>query len=241
MPGAPAHGKGQNRPCPEIDLAIVGDLHGRADLLASMLKLLERRAPDAKKIFVGDYIDRGPHSKETIEILRGLADAEFLCGNHEVMLLEFLDDPISFGGRWLRNGGTATLASYGISLDMEANAVEIQAARDQLKSHLSDGTEQWLRALPLSYASGNMVVTHAGPDPSQPIQGQQDDVFLWGHQRFLRDARTDGIWVAHGHWIRPKPECANGRIAIDTGAWKSDKLTAALASPGGTVKFVTAR
>ncbi|MEE9387851.1 MAG: metallophosphoesterase [Paracoccaceae bacterium] len=227
-------------PCPETPVAVIGDIHGRADLLNALLAVLAKQAPGHHMIFVGDYVDRGPDSAAVIEKLRTIRNATCLCGNHEMMMLEFLDDPIAKGGRWLRNGGIATLNSYGITL-ADNSSTDIIAASTQLRTRLADGTENWLRALTVSWQSGNLLVTHAGPDPAQPIPGQEDDVFLWGHKRFLRDPRHDGIWVAHGHWARKAATVADGRIGVDTGAWSSGILTAALITPDGDVNFVDSR
>lgn len=226
---------------PRVDepVAVVGDIHGRLDLLDLLLDKLAQQASDAKLIFVGDYVDRGPDARAVIDRLRALgAGAVCLKGNHEAMLLEFLDDPIEWGGRWLRNGGDRTLASYGIALSENSSVDDVTAASSALRIALADGTETWLRDLPLYWQSGTLLVTHAGPDPAMPIGGQNDQLFLWGHDRFLRAARTDGIWVAHGHWIRERPSCVDGRIAVDTGAWATGRLTAALIATDGSVRFV---
>lgn len=229
-------------PHPDVPVAVIGDIHGRADLLDKLLEQLARDAPDAMLVFVGDYVDRGADSRGVIERLMGLgAPAVFLKGNHEVMLLEFLDDPIEKGGRWLRNGGIETLASYGISLDETSNTQQVLGAGQALQAALSDGAGDWLRALPLFWKSGNLLVTHAGPNPALAIEYQDDRDFLWGHSRFLRDPRGDGIWVAHGHWARDQATCKDGRIAVDTGAWRSGVLTAALIRPDGSVAFIDTR
>ena len=225
--------------CVDTPLAVIGDIHGRLDLLDMLLDRLADKAPDAKLIFVGDYVDRGPDARAVIDRLRGLGDgAVCLRGNHEAMLLEFLDHPIELGGRWLRNGGDATLASYGIALNENSGVDEVTAASSALRIGLADGAEIWLRGLPLFWQSGTVLVTHAGPDPAMPIAGQDDQVFLWGHNRFLREQRTDGIWVAHGHWIRSRAVCAQGRIAVDTGAWASGRLTAAIIENDRAVRFI---
>lgn len=225
-------------PRPEFPVAVVGDIHGRADLLGILLGKISKEAPDATLIFVGDYVDRGPDSRGVISKLRELGTAICLRGNHEAMLLEFLDDPIEKGGRWLRNGGVETLASYGLSLSEDSSTDEVLNASKTLQNTLADGTEEWLRALPIFWQSGNLLVAHAGPDPAAPIAGQAERDFLWGHRRFLRDNRTDGIWVAHGHWVRDQAEASDGRIGVDTGAFASGRLTAALITPDGAVCYV---
>ncbi|PHQ96539.1 MAG: serine/threonine protein phosphatase [Marinosulfonomonas sp.] len=225
-------------PRPEFPVVAIGDIHGRADLLALLLDKISQQAPGATLIFVGDYVDRGPDSRGVISKLRELDNAICLRGNHEAMLLEFIDDPIEKGGRWLRNGGVDTLASFGISLGEDSNTDEVLNASKSLQNALADGTEDWLRALPIFWQSGNLLVTHAGPDPATPIADQSERDFLWGHRRFLRDNRSDGIWVAHGHWVRDRANFGDGRIGVDTGAWASGRLTAALIKPDGTVLFI---
>ena len=227
-----------NPPFPELPVAVIGDIHGRADLLGALIGKIAKIAPDSALVFVGDYVDRGPDSRGVVSKLRDLDNAICLRGNHEAMLLEFLDDPIEKGGRWLRNGGVETLASFGISLGEDSNANEVLNASKSLQNSLADGGEAWLRALPVFWQSGNLLVTHAGPDPAAPISGQPERNFLWGHRRFLRDNRTDGIWVAHGHWVRDHAKYGDGRIGVDTGAWASGRLTAALINPDGTVQFI---
>ncbi len=239
---ATPHGAPQGPPRPEHPVAVIGDIHGRMDLLERLLDKLAAEAPDARPVFVGDYVDRGAESRAVLERLRALgSSATCLMGNHEAMLLEFLDDTLERAGRWLRNGGRETLASYGVDLAESPDIDALMAARDAFAEALSDGTERWLRARPLFWQTGNLLVNHAGPDPARPISAQQDDVFLWGHRRFLRDARRDGLWVAHGHWVRPDARAGDGRIAVDTGAWAFGRLSAALILPDGRLRFIDVR
>jgi hypothetical protein len=115
----------------------IGDIHGRADLLARLHRAIladaaavGSAAGAARRlvVYIGDYIDRGLQSCEVIDLLLDSAlpgfEAVHLKGNHEDMLLRFLDDPAA-GPLWLANGGDATLASYGIGawrrpLDIDA-------------------------------------------------------------------------------------------------------------------------
>lgn len=229
-------------PAPECEVAVVGDIHGRADLLDRLLGRLEQVAPGAQLVFVGDYVDRGPDSRAVIETLRAMSGAVCLKGNHEAMLLDFLDGHEGAARRWLFNGGTRTLESYGVALAEDAGAAEVARARAAFAAALGRAAERWLRELPLMWRSGNLVVTHAGPDPARPIPapGEREDELLWGHARFMRAGRSDGVWVAHGHWIRLRPEVGESRISVDTGAFDTGRLSAAVISPAGRVRFVRA-
>ncbi|OWU66697.1 hypothetical protein ATO2_17780 [Roseovarius sp. 22II1-1F6A] len=233
---------------PEAAFCAVGDIHGRADLLDRLLeKLHEQAPPDAAFVCVGDYVDRGEDSARVLRDLQALSVAHpdhvtCLMGNHEEMLLGFLDRPEQAGPGWLRHGGLQTLASFG--LPAPAGATPTPAAwedlRDQLRAALGADLETWLRALPLQWRSGNVAVVHAGADPALPLEAQTTRALLWGHRDFATTPRRDGQWVLHGHTITDMPQMQAGRIAIDTGAYATGRLTAALVLPGmAEPRFIT--
>src|SRR5262249_48726451 len=99
-------------------LYAVGDIHGERERLAALLASLPLQ-PDDRIVFVGDYMDRGPHAKGVVDLLLSLADdyaCVFLAGNHESMFLDFLGwrgEAYFAGDAFLANGGDRTLASYG--------------------------------------------------------------------------------------------------------------------------------
>lgn len=224
----------------------IGDLHGCVELFDELLdKMYDLGRPAATLVLMGDYIDRGDNSAAVLRRLHGLqtelgADAMVcLRGNHDQMLLDFLDHPEASGPRWLRHGGLQTLASYSIA-GPRPNAPPQQwhEARDRLREGLGDTIEPWLRALPMSWQTGNVFACHAGADPSLPVGQQDDAALIWGHPNFEKLNRGDGIWVVHGHTIVPQPLAQAGRISVDTGAYATGRLTAALIEPDN-VSFVT--
>lgn len=229
-------------PTPRLETVVVGDIHGRADLLRDLLEKIDQIAPEATRVFVGDYIDRGPDSRGVLDIMIEEVEAGSFClmGNHEAMCLEFLSQEYTNGFHWLRHGGLATLASFGIEVSRDASFGEIAEAKMRFSERVGEATITWLKNRPLYWKSGNLWVCHAGPDPSEPISTQDEEHFLWGHERFLRDARNDGQWVAHGHWVTDEPTVASSRISVDTGAWSTGVLTAAVISTGGDIEFLTA-
>jgi serine/threonine protein phosphatase 1 len=251
---------GDSPPEPDRPLYLIGDIHGRADLLQRLFDLIDadqssNGVEQPLAIFLGDYVDRGADSRRVLLTLSGMAaslaadDApagEMLClmGNHERMLLDFLDAPVEAGPRWLRNGGVQTLESFGLDGIGETAPPEVlEAARDALAEALGagedGGLEAWLRGLPMVAQSGNVAIVHAGCDPSRAIDDQLPGTLLWGHPEFLIRPRSDGLWVAHGHTVVGRPAVAEGRIALDTGAWFSDRLTAAILAPGEPVRFLS--
>jgi serine/threonine protein phosphatase 1 len=210
---------------PVTPFYVIGDIHGRADLLNRALNQLP---PSGPIICVGDYVDRGENSAEVLRLLHDRSDIQCLKGNHEEMLLKFLEDPESQGSRWLRYGGLQTLASFGVSGVTEtSDSYRFLEARDALAAAMGSELINWIRALPLSFSSGNIVVVHAAADPKTAPQDQQQRHLLWGHPEFEKTPRQDGIWIVHGHTIVDSATASNGRIAIDTGAYATGKLTIA--------------
>ncbi|MBF9032610.1 serine/threonine protein phosphatase [Rhodobacterales bacterium HKCCE2091] len=241
-------------PRPDRPVYVVGDIHGCADLLDPVLNLIDDdigriSARDPHLVFVGDYIDHGPGSAEVLARMQAL-DEEFpdhvtcLMGNHERMLLDFLSDPAHRGARWLRAGGAATMASYGLDDPSAAEAptpAMYEAAARALAAALTPDLAAWVAALPLSWRSGNLWVVHAAADPMHAMEAQSARVLLWGHPEFGMEARADGAWVAHGHTEVDAPLFDAGRINTDTAAWRSGCLTACAIRPDGSHRFLTAR
>lgn len=219
-----------DRPAPLVPLAAIGDIHGRADLLE---KLLARLEPDLQVICVGDYIDRGDRSADVLRILHSSSDIICLKGNHEEMLLNFIEQPETYGRRWFRNGGLQTMASFGIAGLTETSPNDrLRIARDVLVKAMGDPLIDWLYGLQSGWRAGNLAVVHAGADPALPLDAQPGHVLRWGHPDFMTSPRRDGIWIIHGHTIVSAPVMDQGRVAIDTGAYASGRLTAAVVADG---------
>jgi serine/threonine protein phosphatase 1 len=233
-------------PRPDTPVCVVGDVHGRADLLEILLDRIaaEPGAGAARIVFAGDLIDRGPASAAVLARVQGLVQAgraAAVMGNHEAMLLEFLDASGEAGPRWLANGGDATLASFGLSpWTRGADGGGMAALAGGLRRAMPAGQEAWLRALPAFWRAEGLAVCHAGADPARAIEAQDRAVLLWGHRDFGRRPRADGIWIAHGHVIRPGVEARAGRIATDTGAFATGRLSAAWIDRDG-VRAIEAR
>jgi len=224
---------------PDRPVYAIGDVHGRGDLLAGMIERILAEAPEwdapPDLVVLGDFIDRGEHTLETLELLAEIARLEtlrpvYLMGNHESMLLAFLGDP-RHGARWMRVGGLATLLSLGICAYETDSEAELARIRDELAEALSP-YRAMLEGLALSHRNGNLLFSHAGADPALPPARQRRRTLLWGHPDFERLPREDGVWVVHGHLPTDMPRAERGRIALDTGAYFSGCLSGAWIAPG---------
>jgi hypothetical protein len=218
----------------------VGDVHGRADLLAP---LIERIAEDARRsppadgrrpmiVFLGDYVDRGRRSREVIDQILALRERpEFevraLLGNHEEAMLAYLDgrsSGLSFG----RYGGQATLASYGVDAPTEgAGKEEWEAARPAFRDAVPPSHVEFLRELELLITVGDCVFVHAGLRAGVPLERQSRRDMLYIREEFFRAPVDCGKFIIHGHTPGETVFGAPGRLCLDTGAYASGILTAA--------------
>jgi serine/threonine protein phosphatase 1 len=230
-------------------LYAVGDVHGRKDLLDRLLTAILHdaacsRAPRRLIVFLGDYVDRGPESRQVIETLRlgppktpQWASFRWIAlrGNHEESLLRFLDD-IDIGPMWLANGGLHAIHSYvGNAMPPADNLSALQAA---LRRALPPEHRAFLSDLPLWHAEGDYYFVHAGIRPGVALAQQSPDDQMWIRRPFLTSAADHGKIVVHGHSIAPAPDVRPNRIGIDTGAYATGHLTA-LVAEGADCRFLT--
>ncbi|HYC14942.1 MAG TPA: metallophosphoesterase family protein [Stellaceae bacterium] len=212
----------------------IGDVHGRADLLAPLhAKIVVDAAhtPRLRKhvIYLGDYIDRGPSSREVVEILLSAPLAGFsathLLGNHEAMLLRFLDDA-ACGPQWFAIGGTATLLSYGVAVPGTGRLEEkLLAAQRGIREKLPTAHRGFLSGLPRQFVVGDYMFVHAGVRPGVPLERQDRSDLVWIRKEFLDSPAFHGKVIVHGHSFGTEPEILPNRIGIDTGAYATGKLT----------------
>ncbi|WP_170761172.1 metallophosphoesterase family protein [Ruegeria lacuscaerulensis] len=225
-------------PTPESPICVIGDVHG---CIVQLEKLLPKIPQDHRVVLVGDYIDRGEYSADVLRLISEHTEFTCLKGNHEDMLLQFLEDPEKHGRRWLHYGGMQTLASFGLrGIRPEMNRDELQECRDRLQEVMGDALNRWLKSLRTHELSGNVLVAHAGADPIIAPGLQSDKALIWGHPGFQTVDRRDGIWVVHGHTIVTETTARRGRIAIDTGAYATGLLSA-VCLDGTEPRFISAR
>ena len=203
----------------------IGDIHGRLDLLVPLLArirddIADRSAADNHVVMLGDLVDRGPYSAETIEYaascLPGFATFHTLMGNHEEAMLRAMDPAEDRSSNlWLKFGGYETLASYGVpvsSLGDELPSVEL------LRHFIPERHRKFLEALPDAMRFGDYVFVHAGVRPGIAIEEQNPADMRWIRQDFLDHRGALGAMIVHGHSISDEADVQSNRIGIDTGA-----------------------
>jgi serine/threonine protein phosphatase 1 len=210
----------------------VGDIHGRLDLLDKLLARINNDIalrPTARSVYVflGDYIDRGPSSRETIDRLieHGKThETVFLKGNHELIALKCLTDQKLFD-QWLRLGGLETLISYGVPPEILANGKPIVRLQSAFHSALPQTHFRFFRDLQNSFMCGDFFFAHAGVKPNVELSHQKESDLLWIRGEFLFSNCDFGKIVIHGHTPTREIEVGLNRINIDTGAFATGRLT----------------
>jgi serine/threonine protein phosphatase 1 len=234
---------------PEGQIAyVVGDVHGRLDLLEELLERIDRDIeahPEAKVslVFLGDLIDRGPNSCDVVERLRtyrhSRARTVFLLGNHEEVLLRIVGGESQLIPSWLRFGGDKTFESYGGNpqdLVLRDAGTAIASVRRAIpQSHV-----EFLRSFADTCRFGDYLLVHAGIRPGIDLDQQRQSDLRWIREPFLLDDRDHGFVVVHGHTISRKIDEQANRIGIDTGAFATGILTA-LAIEGENRRFIDTR
>jgi diadenosine tetraphosphatase ApaH/serine/threonine PP2A family protein phosphatase len=213
---------------------VVGDVHGRLDLLERLLSAIGRdrcQRPARKNllVFLGDVIDRGPCSAQVIERLRSYREdgvrPVFLLGNHEEVLLRILGGDTSLISSWLQFGGAQCLASYGA----DWRAIAGQSSEDALaaiRKAIPGEHVQFLQGFDDTCRFGDYLFVHAGIRPGVAIDEQLQSDLRWIREPFLLDDTDHGCIVVHGHTISDEVEERRNRIGIDTGAYRTGVLTA---------------
>ncbi|MDP2411979.1 MAG: metallophosphoesterase family protein [Pseudolabrys sp.] len=212
-------------------LYVIGDIHGRLDLLDRIVEAIGRDVADggadALTVTLGDYVDRGPASCGVLDRLIGNpfpTPHVALRGNHEQLFESFLEDP-GVADHWRRLGGLETLHSYGVPVsDMRAGRNYDEACA-RLRDTLPAAHRRFLQSLKTSFSHGGYFMCHAGVRPGVPLDRQSDQDLMWIREEFLTSTLDFGKIVVHGHTPSDAPEVRRNRINIDTGAFASGRLT----------------
>jgi serine/threonine protein phosphatase 1 len=198
---------------PERLLAI-GDIHGYTAALDAVVKAADIQ-PEDTLVGLGDYIDRGPDSKGTIQYLIDLAGRCHLVpllGNHDQMALEIdLMGPTARED-WLRFGGDSTLESYGC-----------KSPADFPPEHMD-----FLRSCVNYYETEKHFFVHASYLENLPLDEQPAEVLRWDTlRRRVPGPHYSGKTAVVGHTAQPDGEIIDVGylICLDTWVYGEGRLT----------------
>ena len=163
----------------------VGDIHGRDDLLREIAERVEadletRSFDHPVTVFLGDYVDRGHGSMRVVE---RLACSEWptpmiaLAGNHEDLLIAFLEDEAVLEP-WRNLGGFETLYSYGVDVGLAMAGRDFKTVQAAFVARLPESHWYFLKTLKVSTAIGDYFFCHAGVRPGVPLDRQDRDDLL---------------------------------------------------------------
>lgn len=212
----------------------IGDVHGRLDLLEQLLSDIGRdmagRSPrKTLLIFLGDLIDRGPQSNEVVERLRTYRRPNvrtvFLAGNHEEVLMRLLSGEQGILASWLRFGGAECLKSYGVDPNAISGMSE-EHGIEAIREAFPETHRTFLYTFADTLRFGDYLFVHAGIRPGVDLSLQNQSDLRWIRSPFLEDDADHGFVVVHGHTISDDVVERSNRVGIDTGAYRSNVLTA---------------
>ena len=203
---------------------VVGDIHGVVNEPAILLRYLEETeglTQDDLVVFLGDYIDRGPDTKEVIDLMLEFGSkfpaTRFLKGNHEDMMLDFLGFGGNLGQAFLYNGGLETIQSYGIS---------VFAPPKEMVEALPPEHFKFYCELESILVIDNFICVHAGLNPLRDLESQDDNEVFWIRDEFLNNIHSFDKVVIFGH--TPHQELfvhLPYKVGLDTGLVFGNKLS----------------
>jgi serine/threonine protein phosphatase 1 len=222
-----------------IRIYAIGDVHGHVDLLGQLFAKIEAdltRRPIARPLVVmlGDYIDRGPASRETIDLLIAYGrthETVFLKGNHETYVFEFAKNPAILQ-HWQKFGALETLRSYGLKTATFMSDVDLRELSQAWQSAMPPAHLDFFSNLKMTFACGDYFFVHAGVRPGIPLHKQNENDLLWIREDFLESDENFGKLIVHGHTPVPEPDFRPNRINIDTGAYATGRLTCLILEGG---------
>lgn len=223
---------------------VIGDVHGRVDALRDVFSRIDAdrtRSSTVRpvQLFLGDYVDRGPASREVLDLLSmRLMSHEMvlLRGNHEVMFHEFFSNPVLIDN-WRQYGGLQTLISYGLKPSIKPSPAEAVELSQNLAIKVPRLHRQLISKMPSSFTCGDFYFVHAGVRPGTPLKEQKDEDLLWIREDFLLYERDFEKFIVHGHTPVLKPDVRSNRINLDVGAYATGNL-ACLVIDGETIDFI---
>lgn len=164
---------------------IIPDIHGCSETFKALVERLRLNHND-ELYLLGDYIDKGPGSKEVLDFIFELRDKGYkvnaLIGNHEKELVDSFDDE-SLYREWLEGGGKEALESFAVN-------------------HINDIPKKYIdfiKSLPYYFMLDNFILVHAGFNFNSTNIFQDEKAMLCIREFQVDTALTNGRRIIHGH------------------------------------------
>lgn len=227
---------------------MISDIHGCIDQFNQMLDHVDFNSRFDRLILLGDYVDRGPNSKEVVTKVIELVEkhnAIALRGNHDQRLVDLIrNDSTSVRSKFIEHGGVQTLQSY---CDITDGIIDekLNQSIDRIGTHFSHHIE-FLSKLPLYHEDNDHIYVHAGLNPKYTDwknQSEHDFMYIkdefiqssfdlnkriiFGHTRTIDIHGTSDIWFSEDK-IGIDGGCAYGMqlncLIFHEGSYKSERI-----------------
>ncbi|MEM8737882.1 MAG: metallophosphoesterase family protein [Planctomycetota bacterium] len=165
----------------------LGDIHGCLTALEALAQAVPFR-PDDQLVLLGDYVDKGPNTRGTLDWLCRLsqrAQVIALRGNHDQMMLDARHDRDAFDD-WIASGGDATLRSYRLPLNLDAMA------------RVPERHWRFLENTTLIHVADQHFFVHGNADPARPLDQQLPRTLLW-EKCYAAEPHPSGKTMVCGH------------------------------------------
>ena len=214
----------------------IGDIHGNLDLLSDLIRKIDAdnagRAPAKTTIiFLGDLIDRGPDSAGVIEAAMALAQGDagpavrFLKGNHEEVFQRAASGDERALRHFIRMGGRETILSYPIA-QADYDNLTVEELAQRLLTLVPRTHVDFVTDFENCIVIGDYAFVHAGVKPGVPVAEQKTGDLRWIREGFINDNSPHDKMIVHGHTIFAEVDMQTNRIGVDTGAYRTGKLSA---------------
>nr|WP_256522340.1 metallophosphoesterase family protein [Halobacillus sp. A5] len=186
---------------------VVSDIHGDIEKFERVLKKAEYQPDKDQLILLGDYVDRGPDSREVVKKVKRLVEEDgaiALKGNHDDLFIRAKHESKAME-LWKLNGASTTFQSYKHHME------EVYHDQEWMRDHLD-----------MYYETEHYIFVHAGLKPHIPLEKQEEHTMLWTRHT---DEIGLGKTVVHGHTPVEDVAYYRDHIDIDTGAVYGGKLS----------------
>jgi len=172
----------------------IGDIHGCYNTLLALIQKIMNQDRDARFYFVGDFIDRGPASKQVLDYLFELDKNHRMLGairgNHEQMFLDTYENqrPV-LGTMWHANNALSTIKSFSNLLSPDKQVNEMIPAN----------YFRWIKNLPFFITLEDYIIVHAGINFNAQSPFNDNESMLWTREEAYDNKLCNGKMIIHGH------------------------------------------